>query len=62
MPVSAPPDPGQAANAFNRLGLGPGDAVAYLLPNLPQTHFTLWGGETAGRVAAINPAVAIRDG
>lgn len=45
----------QAANAFNRLGLGAGDVVAYLLPNLPQTHFTIWGGETAGRVAAINP-------
>jgi len=45
----------QAANAFNRLGLGAGDAVAYLLPNLPQTHFAIWGGETAGRVAAINP-------
>jgi fatty-acyl-CoA synthase len=45
----------QAANAFSRLGVGPCDAVAYLLPNLPQTHFAIWGGETAGRVAAINP-------
>ncbi|NJD32521.1 MAG: acyl-CoA synthetase, partial [Gammaproteobacteria bacterium] len=45
----------QAANAFNRLGLGPTDVVAYVLPNLPQTHFTIWGGEAAGRVAAINP-------
>lgn len=45
----------QAANAFHRLGLGAGDTVAYVLPNLPQTHFTIWGGETAGRVAAINP-------
>jgi fatty-acyl-CoA synthase len=45
----------QAANAFSRLGLGPSDVVAYLLPNLPQTHFVIWGGETAGRVAAINP-------
>jgi fatty-acyl-CoA synthase len=45
----------QAANAFSRLGLGPDDVVAYLLPNLPQTHFSIWGGETAGRVAAINP-------
>lgn len=45
----------QAANAFHRLGVGPTDVVAYLLPNLPQTHFTIWGGETAGRVAAINP-------
>jgi fatty-acyl-CoA synthase len=45
----------QAANAFSRLGLRPDETVAYLLPNLPQTHFTIWGGETAGRVAAINP-------
>jgi fatty-acyl-CoA synthase len=45
----------QAANAFNRLGLRSTDVVAYLLPNLPQTHFTIWGGETAGRVAAVNP-------
>lgn len=45
----------QAANAFHRLGLGSTDVVAYLLPNLPQTHFAIWGGETAGRVAAINP-------
>lgn len=45
----------QAANAFNRLGLRPTDVVAYVLPNLPQTHFTIWGGEAAGRVAAINP-------
>jgi fatty-acyl-CoA synthase len=45
----------QAANAFHRLGLGADETVAYLLPNLPQTHFTIWGGETAGRVAAINP-------
>jgi fatty-acyl-CoA synthase len=45
----------QAANAFHRLGIGPTDVVAYLLPNLPQTHFAIWGGETAGRVAAINP-------
>jgi fatty-acyl-CoA synthase len=45
----------QAANAFHDLGIGATDVVAYLLPNLPQTHFTIWGGETAGRVAAVNP-------
>jgi fatty-acyl-CoA synthase len=45
----------QAANAFHALGVGPTDVVAYLLPNLPQTHATIWGGETAGRVAAVNP-------
>ena len=45
----------QAANLFHRLGIGPGDVVAYVLPNLPQTHFTLWGGEAAGIVCAVNP-------
>jgi fatty-acyl-CoA synthase len=45
----------QAANAFHHLGVRPGKAVSFLLPNLPQTHFTLWGGEAAGIVNAINP-------
>ncbi|MEA1604277.1 acyl-CoA synthetase [Pseudomonas spirodelae] len=45
----------QTANAFHRLGLRPGKAVSFLLPNLPQTHFTIWGGEAAGIVNAINP-------
>ena len=26
-----------------------------MLPNLPETHFVIWGGETAGAVLAINP-------
>lgn len=45
----------QAANAFHHLGVRPGKAVSFLLPNLPQTHFTIWGGEAAGIVNAINP-------
>lgn len=45
----------QAANLFHRLGMGPADVVAYVLPNLPQTHYTIWGGEAAGIVCAINP-------
>lgn len=45
----------QSANAFHRLGLRPGKAVSFLLPNLPHTHFTIWGGEAAGIVNAINP-------
>jgi fatty-acyl-CoA synthase len=45
----------QTANAFHRLGLRPGKAVSFLLPNLPHTHFTIWGGEAAGIVNAINP-------
>ncbi|MCU1716726.1 acyl-CoA synthetase [Pseudomonas sp. 5P_3.1_Bac2] len=45
----------QTANALHDLGLRPGKAVSFLLPNLPQTHFTIWGGEAAGIVNAINP-------
>ncbi|MDD3444217.1 MAG: acyl-CoA synthetase [Zavarzinia sp.] len=45
----------QAANLFHGLGIGPGDAVSLLLPNLPQTHYALWGAETAGIANPINP-------
>ena len=45
----------RAANLFYSLGVGPSDVVSYLLPNLPQTHYTLWGGQAAGIVNAVNP-------
>ena len=45
----------QTANMFQGLGLGKDDVVAFVLPNLPETHFTIWGGEAAGIVCAINP-------
>lgn len=45
----------RVANAFHGLGIGPKDVVAFLLPNLPETHFTIWGGEATGIVMAINP-------
>jgi len=45
----------QAANAFHALGVTPGDVVSYVLPNLLETHYTIWGGESAGIVNAINP-------
>jgi fatty-acyl-CoA synthase len=48
----------QAANLFHAVGVGPGDVVAYALPNLPKTHFALWGAEAAGIALAINPALA----
>jgi fatty-acyl-CoA synthase len=54
----------RAANMFNDLGIGPNDVVSYLLPNIPHTHYTLWGGEAAGVVNPINPlleAGTIRD-
>lgn len=45
----------QTANMFHGLGIGPTDTVSYILPNLPQTYFTLYGGEAAGIVNPINP-------
>lgn len=45
----------RTANLFYDLGVGPGDVITYLLPNLPQTHYVLWGGEAAGIVNPINP-------
>ncbi len=45
----------QAANAFTALGVGKDDVVSFLLPNLPETHLTLWGAQAAGIAAAFNP-------
>lgn len=49
----------RAANMFRRLGVARDGAksgvVAFILPNLPETHLTIWGAETAGIVFAINP-------
>lgn len=45
----------RAANMFRSLGVQRDSVVAYILPNLPETHWTIWGGETAGVVMAINP-------
>lgn len=45
----------QAANAFHALGVGKDDVIAFVLPNLPETHFTIWGGQATGIVAALNP-------
>jgi len=45
----------RAANAFQALGVTPEHPVAFVLPNLPETHFVIWGGETAGAALAINP-------
>jgi fatty-acyl-CoA synthase len=54
----------QTANMLADMGVGPKDVVTYLLPNLPQTHYVLWGAETAGIANPINPlleAETIRD-
>jgi len=45
----------QAANLFRRLGVGPGDGVALLMPHVPAAQIALWGAEIAGRACPINP-------
>ena len=44
----------QTANLFHHLGVDENNPVSFLLPNLPQTHFSLWGAEIAGVVNPIN--------
>lgn len=54
----------RAANLFHDLGVGPGDVISFLLPNLPHTLYTFFGGEAAGIVNPINPLLepsTIRD-
>ena len=45
----------RAANMFHDMGIGKDDVISYLLPNIPHTHYVLWGGEAAGVVNPINP-------
>ena len=45
----------QTANMLHDMGVGPTDVVTYLLPNLPETHYVLWGAETAGIANPVNP-------
>jgi fatty-acyl-CoA synthase len=45
----------RAANLFHSMGVTRDAPVAYVLPNLPETHFTIWGGEQAGVAFAVNP-------
>ena len=45
----------QTANMLNAPGIGKTDVVSMVLPNLPQSFFTIWGGEAAGIVNPINP-------
>ena len=45
----------ETANLFRKLGIGPDDTVAYLLPNSIETPVVLLAGATAGIVNPINP-------
>ncbi len=50
----------RAANMFRALGIARTDVVAFVLPNLPETHLTIWGGEAAGIAMAVNPLLESR--
>ena len=50
----------RAANVFAALGVAADRPVAYVLPNLPETHFAIWGGEAAGATLAVNPMLEPR--
>ena len=43
------------ANLLHRLGIGPGDGVAYVLPNGLEAPVALLAGATAGVVTPVNP-------
>ncbi len=45
----------RTTNFLHRIGVDKDTVVAYVLPNLPETHFVIWGGQSAGIVAALNP-------
>jgi len=44
----------RTANLFRVLGVGEQDPVSMILPNVPQAHYTLWGGEACGVVNPVN--------
>lgn len=48
----------QCANLLHRLGVGPADTVAVMLPGCPEYHLVLWGGEAAGIVQPLNPMLS----
>lgn len=54
----------QTANLFYDLGIRDNDVVTYILPNIPQTYFILYGAEAVGIANPINPLLephVIRD-
>lgn len=49
----------KTANFLNAHGARPGEAVSLLMPNLPETHFCLWGAQAAAIANPINPMLNI---
>ncbi|MEL6286281.1 MAG: acyl-CoA synthetase [Pseudomonadota bacterium] len=54
----------QTANALHAAGVSVGGVTAVIMPTLPETAYAMWGAQTLGIVAPINPlleAHALRD-
>jgi fatty-acyl-CoA synthase len=49
----------RAANLFHDLGLQADQSVIFLLPNVPQLLFGLWGAQLAGIATPINPYLEV---
>lgn len=49
----------RTANLFRKLGIGPEDVVAYILPNGIEAPITLIAGATAGIVNPVNPLLSV---
>ena len=47
------------ANALHRLGFGPSDTVAVLMPGSLPYHLALWGGSAAGIIQPLNPLLSV---
>jgi len=48
----------QAGNLFHAFGVGPQDAVSFLLPLLPQAYYGLFGAQVAGIANPVNPLLS----
>ncbi|MFK7977886.1 MAG: acyl-CoA synthetase [Halioglobus sp.] len=51
----------RTANLFRSLGVSATDAVSMVLPNVPEAHYVLWGGEACGIVNPINYLLDARE-
>ncbi|MFN8475753.1 MAG: AMP-binding protein [Anaerolineae bacterium] len=49
----------QTANLLHDIGIGPGDVVSMLMPNMPETFFSILGCELAGIISPINPMLDV---
>lgn len=47
----------QTAQLFRRLGVGPEDSVAILMPHTPYGQIAMWAASIVGRAAPLNPSL-----